>query len=50
MSLIVLWEEGNVEFNKIVPRLGSQAVCNVRGTCLCADAQGGEVQLVGRAA
>ena len=46
----VLWEEGNVEYNRYAPPLEEQR-CNVRGTCLCKDNAGGgtEKQLIGSA-
>ena len=46
----VLWEEGNVEYNRYAPPLEEQR-CNVRGTCLCKDNAGGgtERQLIGSA-
>jgi hypothetical protein len=45
----VLWEDGNVEFNK-ASASANKGRCNVRGTCLCAGATGEEVQVVGYAA
>ena len=40
----LLWEDGNVEFNRYAPRPEQQS-CNARGTCLCkADT---EMQIIG---
>jgi hypothetical protein len=42
----VLWEDGNVEFNRYAPPLAEQR-CNIRGTCLCKSSDGREEQVIG---